>query len=158
MYQTILLAAALQDWERYSAHALEAREVADAMARVSSAPLHVLSVYAYPDLEISGLAAQQVTRHREDLMYRTDNLMKHKLDEYVAPLRANDIKVSQILRVGNPRLEIVKVATEMQADLLIIGTHSKRSFLDIFLGGTAQQVSKRAPCTVLFVSPNTSSI
>ena len=32
MYTTILLAAALQDWEHYSAHALAAREVAVAEA------------------------------------------------------------------------------------------------------------------------------
>jgi hypothetical protein len=32
MYATILLAAALQDWERYSAHAVAAREVAATLA------------------------------------------------------------------------------------------------------------------------------
>jgi hypothetical protein len=33
MYTTILLAAALQNWDRYSAHALAAREVAATLAK-----------------------------------------------------------------------------------------------------------------------------
>jgi hypothetical protein len=33
MYTTILLAAALQDWERYSTHALAARNVAATLAK-----------------------------------------------------------------------------------------------------------------------------
>ena len=157
MYHTILLAAALQDWERYSAHALHAREVAAALAHAASKHLHILSVYGYKELEIRDLPADVVARHREDLMHRTDDFMRQKLAEYVAPLRAEDIQVSTILKVGNPRLEIVKVATEIQADLLIIGTHSKRSLFNIFLGGTAQHVSKYAPCTLLLVAPHTSN-
>ena len=47
MYRTILLAAALQHWDRYSAHALAAREVAGAMAIGATHSLHVLSVYDY---------------------------------------------------------------------------------------------------------------
>ena len=39
------LAAALQDWERYSAQALAAREVAATLAQGASYQLHVLSVY-----------------------------------------------------------------------------------------------------------------
>jgi nucleotide-binding universal stress UspA family protein len=154
MYNTILLAAALQDWERYSVYALSAREVAATLARASSKHLHIVSVYEYNSLEISGLPPEAIARHREDLMHRTDDLMQRKLAEYVAPLRTGDLEVTTILKIGNPRLEIIKVATEIQADLLIIGTHSKRSLLDIFLGGTAQQVSKRTPCTLLLVAPH----
>jgi nucleotide-binding universal stress UspA family protein len=47
----------------------------------------------------------------------------------------------------------VQVAQEVHADLLIIGSHSKRGLLDIALGGTAQQVTKSAPCTIVLVSP-----
>jgi universal stress protein A len=157
MYNTILLAAAIQDWERYSAHALSARDVAATLARTTSKRLHVLSVYEYKNLETRNLPADVVVRYREDLMLRTDDLMRQKLDEYVAPLHAEEIEVSKILKVGNARMEIVKVATEIGADLLIIGTHSKRSLLDIFLGGTAQYVSKHAPCTLLFVAPHTNN-
>src|SRR4030095_8258935 len=55
MYPTILLAAALQDWERYSTHALAARDVAATLANGAAPPLHVLSVYDYPPVETTDL-------------------------------------------------------------------------------------------------------
>ncbi|HSF30609.1 MAG TPA: universal stress protein, partial [Candidatus Tectomicrobia bacterium] len=38
-------------------------------------------------------------------------------------------------------------------DLIVIGAHSKRSFLDVLLGGTAAYVSRHAPCPVVLVHP-----
>ncbi len=79
--------------------------------------------------------------------------MEQKLAEYVAPLKETGLEVSKILRFGSPRETIVQVARDIEADVLIIGCHSKRGILDIVLGGTAQSVSRRAPCTVVPVSP-----
>ena len=152
MYTTILLAAALQDWERYSAHALAARELAETLATGASSPLHVLSVYEYSPLPSTALPSE-VVQYREDLMRRTDDLMGQKMHEYLAPLKAQGLEIASILRVGDPRDVIPEVATTLKADLLILGSHSKRGLLDIVLGGTAQQVSKAAPCTVVLVSP-----
>ena len=153
MYTTILLAAALQDWERYSTHALAARDVAATLAKGAVQPLHVLSVYDYPPVETPDLPPEVAVRHREESLWRTDQLMVDTLEAYVAPLEAEGIAVSRILRVGNPREVIVEVATSLKAELLILGSHSKRGLLDIVLGGTAQQVSKAAPCVVVLVSP-----
>jgi nucleotide-binding universal stress UspA family protein len=153
MYTTLLLAAALQNWDRYSAHALAAREVAATLAKGASHHLHVLTVYAPPPIDTGDLPAEIATRHREDMLRRTDALMVEKMDAYVAPLKAEGVEVSPILRAGNPREVIVQVATTMKADLLILGSHSKRGLWDMVLGGTAQQVSKAAPCLVVLVSP-----
>ena len=87
MYTTILLAAALQDWERYSAHALAARALAETLARGASSPLHVLSVYEYPTLPSTDLPSE-VVRYQEDLRRRTDDLMSQKMHDYLAPLQA----------------------------------------------------------------------
>ncbi len=153
MYTTILLAAALQNWERYSAHALAAREVAATLAKGASHHLHVLSVYDYPPIDTTDLPPEVVTRHRDDMLRRTDTLMAEKMDAYMEPLKAEGLEVTPLLRAGDPRDVIVQVATSIKADLLILGSHSKRGLLDIVLGGTAQQVSKSAPCLVVLVSP-----
>jgi nucleotide-binding universal stress UspA family protein len=135
MYATILLAAALQDWERYSTHALAAREVAATLAQGASHQLHVLSVYDYPPVDTSDLPTAIAIRHREDLLRRTDTLMVEKLDAYVAPLHAEGVAVSPILRVGDSGDVIVEVAINLKADVLILGSHSKRSLLEWrFLG------------------------
>jgi len=153
MSTTILLAAALQKWERYSAHALAARDVAATLAKGTSHHLHVLSVYDYPPLNVGYIPAEMASRQQDELWRRTDTLMVQKLDAYIAPLQAEGLQITPILRTGNPRDVIVQVATSIKADLLILGSHSKRGLLDVALGGTAQQVGKSAPCLVVLVSP-----
>jgi nucleotide-binding universal stress UspA family protein len=153
MYTTILLAAALQNWDRYSTHALAAREVAATLAKGTSNHLHVVSVYDYPPLNVGYIPAELASRHQNELWLRTDTLMVQKMDAYVMPLRAEGMAITPILRVGNPRDVIVQVATSIKAEVLILGSHSKRGLLDIALGGTAQQVGKTAPCPVILVSP-----
>ena len=62
MYTTILLAAALQDWERYSTHALAARDVAATLAKGAAQPLHVLSIYDYPPVETTDRLCREPER------------------------------------------------------------------------------------------------
>ena len=154
MYRTILLAAALQHWDRYSAHALAAREVAGAMAIGATHHLHVLSVYDYNfKAPASGLPTDMVAKLREEDLRRTNNMMEQKVADYIAPLKAVGLEVTTFLRVGDPRSVIVQTATEIKADALIIGSHSKRNLLDIVLGGTAKYISQHISCTVILVSP-----
>lgn len=155
MYSTILLAAALQDWERYSTHALAARDIAAVLAKSTTQHLHVLSVYEY-DFKVptSGLGLEMVAQLREDGWNRTNILMERKMDDYIEPLkRVTGIEVTKILRVGHPRNVVIQVVADLKADLLVIGSHSKRSLFDISLGGTAKHLSQQVPCTVVLVSP-----
>jgi nucleotide-binding universal stress UspA family protein len=156
MYGTILLAAALQHWDRYSTHALAAREVAAALAKGTTQHLHVLSVYEYDFKSPSpanGLPAEMVAQLHEQALLQTNNLMEQKISEYVAPLKAAGLEVTTILRAGNPRGVIMQTAVEFKADVLVIGSHSKRNFFDIALGGTAKYLSQHASCAVVLVSP-----
>jgi len=154
MFDTILLAAALQQWERYSAYALAARDVAGALARQAK-QLHVLSVYEYEQLRIPtpSLGAEVAAKLREQEIERTDTLVRQRLDAYVAPLVAQGLPVATILRLGSARHVIVEVATEIEADLVVIGSHSKRGLIDIPIGGTARHVSTHASCAVLMAAP-----
>ncbi len=153
MEGSILLAVALQNWDRHSAHALTVREMAIDLAKGSGKPLHVLSVYHHNPVESSGLSTEMATRHREDLQRRTTLLMERRLAEYIEPLQQAGIQVQGRLEIGNPRELIVETARHVSADILIMGSHSKRGIFDIALGGTAQQVSRNAPCQVVLVSP-----
>jgi nucleotide-binding universal stress UspA family protein len=154
MYRTILLAAALQDWDRYSAHAMAAREVAATLAKGATHHLHVLSVYDYHfKAPASGLPAEMVAQLHEEDLRSTNRLMEQKVEDYIAPLKAAGLEVTTFLRAGNPRSVIVETAAELKADALVIGSHSKRNFLDIALGGTATYLNHHVSCTVVLVSP-----
>jgi nucleotide-binding universal stress UspA family protein len=154
VYTTILLAVALQDWERYSDHAMALRDLGEAVALGGAKQLHVLSVYHYDEAPRgTGLPLEMVARAREDFMQRTDFLMHQKLDEYVAPLKEAGIDIIAHLEAGNPREMILRVAHDIGADVLLLGSHSKRGIVDVTLGGTARQISSQAPCPVVLVSP-----
>lgn len=154
MESTILLAVALQNWDRYTAYALAARDVAAKMAKGAGNRLQVLSVYEYDAPTYgTGLSFEMAARYRENQMRHIDQLMDQKLDEYIAPLQQEGIEVVRLLQVGNPREVIVEAALRILADVLILGSHSKRGIFDLALGGTAQQIISRAPCPVMLVSP-----
>jgi len=54
---------------------------------------------------------------------------------------------------GRPSEEIIGLVKTIEADLLIIGSHSKRGVLDIGLGSTASAVMRDLDVTVLMVKP-----
>jgi nucleotide-binding universal stress UspA family protein len=155
MYSTILLAVALQNWDRYSAYALAARDVAGTLAKGAGNRLQVLSVYEYEIPSVSGLPTDVVAQRRESIMQSTDSHMERRMNDYIAPLKEDGIVVQSLLRVGNPREVIVQVAGSITADLLVIGSHSKRGIFNVPLGGTARQINSRTPCPVVLVSPKT---
>lgn len=153
MYRNILLAAALQNWEHYSAHALAARDVAATLARHAER-LHVLTVYTSESVRIpSTIPTEMAAKFREQQIEQAERDANEKLDNYVGPLTSQGIAVNRLVRSGSPRHLIMDVAQEVGADLIVIGSHSKRGFLDIALGGTAKHVSEHAPCPVLMVAP-----
>lgn len=153
MYQHILLAVALQRWEDFSPHALATRDAAVALAQGSGAKLSVLSVYEYEDLDISGLGPEDLGRFRETQMQRIDALMEQKLRAFLEGTPKDDLTITPMLKAGEARPLIIRTAESLGVDLLVIGAHSKRSFLDVLLGGTAAYVSRHAPCPVMMVQP-----
>jgi nucleotide-binding universal stress UspA family protein len=153
MHRNILLAAALQNWEHYSAHALAARDVAATLARHAER-LHVLTVYEPEITRIpSGLPAEMAAKLREQQGGELERTLTERLDDYVSPLLRDGLPVTKLSRPGSPRHVIVEVANEVNADLLVIGSHSRRGLFDIALGGTARHISEHAPCPVVMVAP-----
>jgi nucleotide-binding universal stress UspA family protein len=155
MYQHILLAVALQQWDEFSPHAVAACEAAVALANGSGAQLSVLSVYDYdydqPDA--LSLPLEDVSRYRDTQMQRIDEQMETKMKAFLAGMPTHETPITPLLKVGNPRQLIVATAEALGVDCLVIGAHSKRSFLDVLLGGTATAVSRHAPCAVVMVQP-----
>jgi universal stress protein A len=56
-----------------------------------------------------------------------------------------------LVRSGVAFDEIAKVARELKVDLIILSTHGHTGLKHVFLGSTAENVVRRAPCAVLVV-------
>jgi nucleotide-binding universal stress UspA family protein len=52
---------------------------------------------------------------------------------------------------GQPVDEIVRLAEENQADLIVVGTHGHSGLRHLFLGSVAERVVRHASCSVLLV-------
>jgi nucleotide-binding universal stress UspA family protein len=155
MYHHILLAVALQQWDEFSPHAVAARAAALALANGSGAQLSVLSVYDYDDDQPDPLSLppEEISRYRDTKMQRLDEEMDTKMKSFLAGVPIHEPPITPLLKVGHPRQMIVAAAEALGVDLLVIGAHSKRSFLDVLLGGTAAAISRHAPCAVVMVQP-----
>ena len=157
MFQKVLLAVALQHWDVPSPHACAAREVATQLAKASWHPLFVLTVYTSPELPLVQpplVGPKVVEESRQLLMAEEAALhaeMEVKLRDYVEAIARAGVAVVPMIRRGNPREDVVRVAAEIGADGLVIGSHSKRSVFE--LGGTAKAICQRAPAIVVMASP-----
>ena len=153
MYQQILLAVALQQWEELTPHALAARDAAAALAKGSGDKLSVLSVYDYGEIKEASLSADMAARYREDMMQRIDGAMETKMKAFLAGVQQLELAITPIVQVGDPRKTIIEVAERLPADVVVVGAHSKRTVLDVVLGGTAGYVKRHASCPVVMVTP-----
>jgi nucleotide-binding universal stress UspA family protein len=62
-------------------------------------------------------------------------------------------KIVGHLAAGKPWREIVQFATNVDADLIVVGTHDEGAFKRLVLGSVAESVAKHAPCAVLIARP-----
>ena len=53
------------------------------------------------------------------------------------------------VRVGNVTDTILEMAAEGNYDLIVLGEKARSSLIEFFLGSTAYNVSRRAPCSVV---------
>ena len=63
-------------------------------------------------------------------------------------------KTAALIRSGLVPHQIVEVAKEVEADLIVIATHGHKGWQRLRLGSTAEQVVRTAPCPVLAVRAN----
>ena len=60
-------------------------------------------------------------------------------------------EIEERLETGSAWREIVRVSEATKANLVVVGAHAQGALGRIFLGSTARQVVRRAPCPVLIV-------
>ena len=74
------------------------------------------------------------------------------LEELAARLgEGHGCEITTRLREGQPFVEIVTVARDEDADLIVMGTHGRTGLAHMLIGSTAEKVVRMAPCPVLTV-------
>jgi len=76
---------------------------------------------------------------------------KAELAKLGAEVKEKGVTVRELVVQGKPSAEIVRVAREETADMIVLGTHGKGMLDKALFGSTAERVIRRAPCPVLTV-------
>lgn len=65
----------------------------------------------------------------------------------------DSLRIRAHLRLEAPAHEIAQIAADLEADLVVVGTHGRRGIARLLLGSVAEAVVRLAPCPVLVVRP-----
>jgi nucleotide-binding universal stress UspA family protein len=57
------------------------------------------------------------------------------------------------LLMGDPAGEIVRIADEEAAEMIVMGTHGRSGMVRMLMGSVAEAIVRRAPCPVLVYRP-----
>ena len=88
----------------------------------------------------------RLTENQEEIRQRGKDILKELAESF-------DIEVETIFTEGDPGHEIVRVVEEVNADLVVLGTHGYTGWKRFTLGSVAEFVVKYAPCDVFVTRP-----
>ena len=127
------------DFSERSAHALN---LACALARDYGAHLIVLHV-AMPPTVVYG----------EGIIPSEPDAVFHEERQHLERLLIPDagLRIERRFEEGDPAGGILRVAREVVADLIVMGTHGRTGLGRLLMGSVAEQVVRRASCPVLTV-------
>lgn len=131
----------------FSLQAEHALEYACTLASKLDATIHLVSVIGVPALGVPELGAAMTASVMDSMI--DDN--QSALDKLADQCRARG-KVGQVLlRTGDARDVINQTATEVGADLIVMGTHGRRGLSRALLGSVAEYIVRTSKVPVLTV-------
>ncbi|MCW5806851.1 MAG: universal stress protein [Deltaproteobacteria bacterium] len=141
--KTILAAT---DFSEYGDRALE---YAIDLAAALDAKLHVVHAVTLQTVEIAELAVAYDALNVDALREKAQIALEARLGRARERVTFGPV----LVEVGDPRDLIDRIAGEIGADLIVMGTHGRRGLRHLLLGSVAESVVRTAPCPVLTVRP-----
>jgi nucleotide-binding universal stress UspA family protein len=125
----------------------KALQYAIPLAKQYEGTLTLLSVVSPITPGLGDYAGLDLTTLEADLR---SNEARRLAELYRVEVR-EEVPADRLVRVGSPALEIIRVAKQLPADLIVISTHGNTGIKHVLLGSVAEHVVRRAPCPVLVV-------
>ena len=97
-------------------------------------------------LPVNELGIKRVIQGLEETRQQEKDALKELAKSF-------DLEVGTIFTEGDPGHEIVRVAEELNADLIVLGTHGYSGWKRFTIGSVAELVVRHAPCAVLTIRP-----
>jgi universal stress protein A len=139
----IILATDFSDIAKYaSLHALLLAQT----YKAELIALHVFDPSGWNQPSHYYMASDGVIKGLEEAIQRGKNTLQELAESF-------DLKVETFFAEGDPGHEIIRVAEERNADLIVLGTHGYTGWNRFTLGSVAELVVRHAPCAVLTIRP-----
>jgi nucleotide-binding universal stress UspA family protein len=138
-FQSIVVAT---DFDECSKAALDQ---AAELANRYGASLTVVHAFDLPDGYIPALLG--------DVMNELQNAARNELEKVVKPIQDRLPRVIGVARYGKAWEQILEVAREVRADLIVVGTHGRKRLERVLLGSVAEKVVHLSTVPVLTVRP-----
>jgi nucleotide-binding universal stress UspA family protein len=123
---------------------------AQALARNFGASIDVLHVVE--DASARMFAGEVYVAVPPTLQQDIENMARKQLDQRVIDNDPKPISMQPVVVASNaPALTIVNYATEMNIDLIVMGTHGRGPMAHLLMGSVAERVVRMARCPVLVV-------
>jgi nucleotide-binding universal stress UspA family protein len=131
----------------FSEHSARALEMAIDLAKAFGAEIQLLHCYQIQPFGISpyGIALP------EGFDREVREAAERRVDELRAKVMLEGIEVGARLSSRFPSLEISETASEVGADLIVMGTRGLAGIKHVLLGSVAERTLRLAPCPVLTV-------
>src|ERR1700751_147096 len=131
----------------FSPNSVRAVKYSVQLAKRLGARLTILHVVPEPsalNYPMEGISPEEVLGWQREAAKR--------LDRQVVEAKRDYSKVDCLQRTAlSPRDEIVKVATELAADLLVLSTHGLTGWQHFLLGSYAEKILEHAPCPTTII-------
>ena len=113
-------------------------------ARAAKARLHVMTVV--PEVAVPALMQAGPYDYEAQLVPKAEAALGALVRQHVP----DDVDTHQIVTYGGIYRDILRVAAEIPADLIVMAAHRPQPG-DFLIGSNAERVSRRATCSVLLV-------
>ncbi len=120
------------------------------LAQTYNAELKALHVFNPRPLGIPSHKPKKKDAHEHEDLEKTRQRGKDILNELA---NSFNVKADAIFTEGEAGPEIIRIATELNTDLLVVGTHGYTGWNRFSLGSVAEYVVRHAPCAVLTIKP-----
>ena len=111
----------------------------------TGAKMSIIHSIEYPPSYGDAYEVPTVADWQEELEVSAKERLEKLSEEISIP------KDQRFLRIGQPKYQVLEVADEIGADLIIVGSHARHGLGLLLLGSTANAIIHHAKCDVLAV-------
>jgi nucleotide-binding universal stress UspA family protein len=136
----------------FSEHARAALHVATDLARRLESDVHLVHVIQSPSLAYVAYGDYGTAVSAPVDMLELREIATNSLRDVAAGIDGGSGKIELHVVEGTSVVDAIREsAQQLDADLIVMGTHGRTGLAHVFIGSVAERTLRRAPCPVLTV-------